>query len=186
MPFLLSDEYQAGIYSQDHWDAVGGEDSYFADPIGTGPFTHVELKLNQYILHKRVENHWRKTPEFREVQFLFAPEAATRLAMLLAGEAHIATVPRGLQSQATSAGMKIGKSTLPGSHYFAWIPWYRPDNYVDPNIGKPLPGLPAVGPTKAYDPADPIRNVKVRQALNEAINRNEINQVFLGEAPFRM
>jgi hypothetical protein len=34
--------------------------------------------------------HWRVTPEFKELQFLLVPEPTTRLAMLVRGEAHLA------------------------------------------------------------------------------------------------
>ena len=62
----VTTDYQMGgqnifmISSRDHYDALG-EDGYQASPIGTGPFTFVEFRVNQYILYERVEDHWRKT-----------------------------------------------------------------------------------------------------------------------------
>ncbi len=177
MPFLLSDEWATGITSKDWWD-LKGEDGYFADPIGNGPWSLIELKENQYVLHERVEDHWRITPRFHEAQFLFAPESATRLAMLLAGESHISAIPRDLHTQAEGRGMVIFKSTLPAVHTHIRYSFFKPDNYVNPETGEPAPGQTALGPTQGYDPNDPLRHVKVRQALNYAINYNEINNVF--------
>ncbi len=177
MPFLLSDEWATGITSKDWWD-LQGEDGYFADPIGNGPWSLVELKVDQHVLHERVEDHWRITPGFPEAQFLFAPEQATRLAMLLTGEAHISAIPRDLHVQAEERGMVISKSTLPAVHTHIRYSFFKPDNYVNPETGEPALGQVALGPTEGYNPNDPLRNVKVRQALNYAINYNEINDTF--------
>ena len=35
------------------------------------------------MLYKRVENHWRQTPEYRELEIRWVPEGVTRLATLL-------------------------------------------------------------------------------------------------------
>ena len=177
MPFLLSDEWPVGMVSKEWWD-LNGEEGYFEDPIGNGPWTFVEFEVGQHVLHERVENHWRKTPDFPEAQFLFAKEDATRLAMLLAGEAHIASIPRALHGQAESKGMVIAKSTLPAVHTHLRYSFFRPNSYVDPETGKPPFETAVTGPTPGYDINDPMRNVKVRQALNYAINYEEINDVF--------
>jgi ABC-type transport system substrate-binding protein len=178
MAFLMTDEWATGVTSVDHWNAVGGEDGYLADPIGNGPWTLIELKNNEHSLLKRVENHYRQTPEFPEAEFVFSAEAATRLAMLLAKEVHISSIPRTIQQQAKDAGMVVAKSTLPAVHMRAMIPWYLPDNYINPTTGKPVAESAPSGPTQAYDANDPLRNIKVREALNLAVNRDQINQVF--------
>ena len=49
---------------------------------------------------------------------------------------------------------------------------------MNPETGEGAGGQVAHGPTKGYDPNDPLRNVKARAALNHAINYNEINQIF--------
>jgi ABC-type transport system substrate-binding protein len=177
MTLILSDEFAAGVMSVDHWNAKGGEEGYQSEPIGTGPWSFKSLNVNQDVLLERVNNHWRKTPEFPELQFLFANEASTRLAMLLAKEAHIVQIPRGLYSQAEQAGMKVWRSTQPGPHFHIRTPFYKPDNYVDPATGQPIANTPT-GPTKAYDPNDPLRNVKVREAMNISVDRDLINSTF--------
>ena len=177
MPFLLSDEWSTGISSKDWWDQ-NGEEGYMDDAIGTGPWSLIELVTNQHVLHERVPDHWRITPAFPEVQFLFVPESATRLAMIIGGEAHISAIPRDLHNQAEERGIVITKSTLPAVHTQVRYSFFKPDNYVNPETGEGAGGQVAHGPTKGYDPSDPLRNVKARAALNHAINYDEINQVF--------
>ena len=74
--------------------------SYTAEGRGTGPFEFVERKIGSHVLYKRVENHSRQTPEFKELEFRWVPEDVTRLATLLSGEVHISDVPRALQGDA--------------------------------------------------------------------------------------
>jgi peptide/nickel transport system substrate-binding protein len=180
MPFLLSDEWSTGIVSKQHWDAVGGEEGYKADPIGSGPWSFVELRTNEYVLHERVENHYRQTPEFPEAQFLFVAEAATRLGMLLNNEAHIVSMPRALHQQAVERGMVVSKSTLPGVHMQVRFSWFQPQNYIDPATGqRPTGALDTGTIVRGYDPNDPLRNMEFRKALNLAINRDEINNTFI-------
>ena len=112
--------------SKARWDA-GGKDLYGQKVVGTGPFEFVERKLGSHVLYKRVENHWRKTPEYRELEFRWVPEGVTRLASLLAGEVHISDVDRALHKDAMAKGMKISVSKFPamqhqwqfGGTYFA-------------------------------------------------------------------
>jgi ABC-type transport system substrate-binding protein len=157
LPYYLTQGFS--IYSKDYWDAVG-QSGYSAKPIGTGPFKFVEFRPSQYILYHRVENHWRKTPEFAELQLYYMPEDSTRLAALLANEIHIAEIPRALQSQAVGRGMKIVPSTRPAAIVAAKFG----GNLLNP---KGTPG--------------PLANTLVRQAMNMAVNRNEINeQIFNG------
>ena len=104
------------MISKDYWDSVGGEDSYAEHPIGTGPFKFVELEINQHLLVERTEDHWRKTPEFHEIQMFYTPEDATRLAMLLAQEVHLSDIPRTLIPEAEQRGFKTVVATLPGFH----------------------------------------------------------------------
>ena len=64
------------------------------------------------MLYKRVENHWRKTPEYKELEIRWVPEGVTRLATLLAEEIHISDVERALQKDAAAKGMQT-PSKLP-------------------------------------------------------------------------
>src|SRR5437763_9948539 len=93
------------------WDA-GGKELYGQKVIGTGPFEFVERKVGSHVLYKRVENHWRHTPEVKELEFRWVPEGVTRLATLMAEEVHISDVDRALQRDAVAKGMKVIPSML--------------------------------------------------------------------------
>ena len=159
----ITTDYQLGgqnifmISSRDHYDQVGDE-GYQASPIGTGPFTFVEFRTNQYILYERVEDHWRKTPEFPEVQIFYVLEDATRMAMLLTGEAHIAAVQQSLMPTVVERGYIRVPSTNPS---FALMTIIGGLYYEDER-----------------DLSEPMTDVRVREAMNLAIDRDTINQVF--------
>src|SRR5215813_5450784 len=87
------------IESKARWDA-GGKALYGQKVVGTGPFEFIERKLGSHVLYKRVENHWRQTPAYRELEFRWVAEGVTRLASLLAEEVHISDVDRALQKEA--------------------------------------------------------------------------------------
>ena len=173
----MSDEVEGGITSLDHWNDVGGEEGYNDNPIGTGPFALVERNLGINYLYRRVEDHWRQTPLFHELEMRLIKESSTRLATLLAEEAHLAVVPRDIHEQATDQGMKVYRASIPGGHFNMRLPWYKPDNYLKPDGSKAYTGG-SEGPTKGYDPNDPLRDTRVRRALIMAMDRDEINEVF--------
>ena len=165
----LSANADLPMESKARWDA-GGKELYNQKVVGTGPFEFVERKVGSYVLYKRVDNHWRKTPEFKELEFRWVPEGVTRLASLLAGEVHISDVDRALQKDATAKGMKIVASTLPAIQH-----WWT------------FGGMYFSEPDK-LDPKSPFNKVEVRQAMNMAINRKSLADNLLGGRvqPLRM
>src|SRR5919108_2858604 len=158
---LISANTDLVIQSKARWDA-GGKELYGQKVVGTGPFEFVERKVGAHVLYKRVDNHWRKTPEYKELEFRWVPEGVTRLATLLAGEVHISDVERALQGEAVAKGMKVIASTLPAIQHM----W---------NFG----GLYFASPEK-LDPQVPFTKKAVRQAMNMAINRHAIAEKLLG------
>jgi len=180
LPFWLSEQWVAGIISQDYQDKVGGLEKYLDNPVGTGPFQFVEIKVNQHILHKRVENHWRKTADFQELQFFYVPEDATRLAQLLAKEVHIADVPKSLLKEAKGQGYKIATSTTPGFFAYAFFSGLYYDKPMPIRAGSKQGQTEPVAP--GYSADDPFRKLEVRKAANLAINRQELVDKFWGKA----
>src|SRR5215471_7345174 len=147
--------------SKARWDA-GGKELYGQKVVGTGPFEFVERKVGSHVLYKRVENHWRQTPEYKELEFRWVSEGVTRLASLLAEEVHISDVDRALQQDAIGKGMKISTSTLPAIQH-QW------------QFG----GMYFASPDK-LDPKVPFMKPEVRQAMNMAVNRQAIANAVLG------
>ena len=189
--FLLSDEWSTGIMSRDHWDNVGGEPGYQLQPVGNGPWSYVLSETNGVYLHERVVDHWRITPEFHELWINQVQEAATRLAMLVAGEADIIPLVRTQRETVESAGFMTYRSTLPSIHQGFGFVYLRDqsfcneagDTYQPFSTGanvQPPPGQGnhECGPRPAVTQEAPIRDPRVRHAMNLAINRNEINNVF--------
>jgi peptide/nickel transport system substrate-binding protein len=130
--------------------------------VGTGPFEFVERKVGSHVLYKRVDNHWRKTPEYKELEFRWVPEGVTRLASLLAEEVHISDVDRALQKDAVAKGMKIITSTLPAIQH----QWHFGGTYF-------------ATPEK-LDPTVPFVKPEVRRAMNMAVNRHALAETLLG------
>ena len=152
--------------SKAQWDKEGieGLDKH---PAGTGPFQYVSRQTGLNIVYKRNEKHWSgKVPEMQELEFRIAREEATRLALLLSGDAHVADLPRELHKEALAKGLKRFSSSLATD----WVSVYMGGQFY-------LSG------DKDFDPKAPFANKKVRQALNMAINRKELmNTVFAGRA----
>ena len=155
--------------SKAQWDAVG-RDGVNDEPAGTGPWRFNEWKIGQSMLFDRVEDHWRHTPEFRELLMRFMPEDATRLATMVTGEAHMTDLPRNLHDTAIEQGMEVVSAVVPSSA----AQW----NFGGQYLGCTVPGMNCT-PDK-YDETNPLTNVKVREAIVHAINRQELLEEFYG------
>ena len=149
--------------SKDYWDAEGLK-GYASFPIGTGSWQYVGRELTRFLELERVENHWEKTPDFKGLKIFWVAEPATRLAQLLTGEVHMASLPRTLYGQARAGGMVIYTSSAPA-------------NEVVIGFG----GL-YLESSEYYKPDVPFLDVKVREAINRALNREEINEEIFGGA----
>ncbi len=177
LDFALSIGGDLLMMSKAHWDQEG-EEGLEDRIVGTAPYQYVEREVGQSILFERVPyDHWREgRPDFPEMQQVFAPEAATRLAMLLTEEAHVAVLPREGLAQAASGGMEIVNSGIGGTHtmfLFGGLYYITGDEAYDPSIPWAAPGE---------------KGRMVRQALNKAVDRDEINEFIFkgGGAPYRV
>jgi ABC-type transport system substrate-binding protein len=118
--------------------------------------------VGSHVLYKRVEKHWRQTPEYKELEFRWVPEDVTRLATLLSGEVHISDVPRALQKEAAAKGIKI----VPGKQIAIAHEWL-------------FGGMYFATPDK-LDTKQPFVDKRVRQAMNMAIDRKALGDNILG------
>ena len=147
------------IYSKKQFDKEGlkGYDRRFA---GTGHYQFVSREPGK-VLYERVDNHYSgMTPDFKELEVRFVSEPATKLAMLLAGEAHIADISRELMPDALTAGMTTVQSKLPSIQTDLVFNGLYCESHDD-RCRKDLPW---------YD-------VRIREAINRAINREELLKV---------
>ena len=190
-PNLIWGQHQTderrGVISKDYFEKVGW-DGYVADPIGAGPFTFLDFEINRGVSMERVKDHYRQTSLIHELEFIYVNEEATRTAMLYTYEADISEMSLALHEQAISRGFKVASSTTPSARFFMFMGGMfeetRPDGFKNcpPGVDTP-PDPPAFWgrcPAGRYeiDSESPMRNQDVREALNLAINRDEMNEVF--------
>lgn len=79
---------EAGIISPSLIEQTGTD--IIKEPIGTGPYTFDSWTQGQEIVLSKNENYWGEQPSLDKVIFKTVPEDATRVAMVEAGEAHVA------------------------------------------------------------------------------------------------
>ncbi len=106
--------------SKAQWDkeGIGGLDK---NPAGTGPFQYVGRQTGLNIVYKRNDKHWSGNKvDYEELEFRIAREEATRLALLMSGDVHIADLPRELHKDAVARGLKRFSSSLPVD----WVSMY--------------------------------------------------------------
>jgi peptide/nickel transport system substrate-binding protein len=159
------------MQSEDYWNAVGDE-GYSAHPVGTGAFRFVEHEINSHFLYEKVDDHWRKTAEMDELEFKLIREPATREAVMLTKEVQMSIISNTVEGvqRIRDRGFSVVRST-------------QPSNMVEFHWGGQFYQLPE-GATEKFgvtlNEDNPLLNVNVRKALNIAINREEMNDVFYG------
>jgi peptide/nickel transport system substrate-binding protein len=125
----------------------------FTTIYGTGPYRFVEYRAGDRLVVERNPNYWGKAPSIPRIVFRVIPEPGTRVAALERGEIDIAY-------------------NFPTDQ----INRFRgnPSLFV---FSKPTVRIAVVGFRLDKKPLDDVR---VRQALAMAINRDEINRQLLG------
>jgi peptide/nickel transport system substrate-binding protein len=142
------------IHSKAQYEAEGIE-GYQQRPAGTSPWQLVERRIGEGVLLERAPDHWQGIePDFAELEVLWVAEPATKLALLLAGEAHIADLPREIQADALEAGKVILASQVPAMQ-----------------TGAVFNGLYCTTGDEACRPDLPWADIRVREAMNRAIDR---------------
>ena len=172
--FYYSEAANVMMFSKAQWDAEG-EMGYERKPAGTGPYEFKERKLGQHVLYERAPApHWKHgVVDWKELKLTWTIEESTRYAQLLAGESHLTEVNKDLVDQLVAKGYKLIRSRgtaqqiqiVFGGLYFGT---------EDPVTGR---YTEHGGTTGKLDPTLPWTRKKVRQAMNKAINREELLEV---------
>ncbi len=166
-PAILSRGFGGGeimMLSKRQFDEVGVE-GFDEKPAGTGSYVYGGRTVGQNIwFEKAPQPHWRgENPDFQEVELRWVREDLTRLAALLTGEIHIAALSRELQLEAARNGMVNAEAGAP-THYLTMF----------------LGGQYYGAYQEDYDPAvpwaSPDNGKIIRQAMNKAIDREEMLQ----------
>lgn len=157
------------ITSKAQWEETG-ELGMQEELIGTGPFRFKERMLGEGLVFERIDDHWRgDTPDYEELEMRWVPEESTRLAMLLSGEADMALVGRDSANEAVSQGFRLVQSELETMQVTVlmvgpWLPSQNEDITEE-------------------DKESALSDIRVRQALNRAVDREEIREtIYQGRA----
>ena len=122
-------------------------DQLATNPVGTGPFIFESWKSGQAITLNTNKDYWGTVPKIDKVTFKIVPEDSTRLAMIESGEAHIAD-----QVPVTDIDRIENSSTMN---------LFRTEGLAVEFIG--------------FNVKDSLlSNVKVRQAISYAVDREAI------------
>lgn len=142
------------IYSKAQYDAEG-LDGYVRNPAGSGPFTFVSRDLGNTLNYAVNKNHWSgMSADYDTLELRFVGEAATRLAMLLAGEADIASLPRELQPEAEGQGHQ----TISSAQASVQTALVMSGLFMDPEGAGAQMNLP-------------WQDIRIREAMNRALDR---------------
>jgi peptide/nickel transport system substrate-binding protein len=130
-----------------YYQQVGPEE-FSRAPIGTGPYKFESWRRGDRITFARFDGWWKGTPKADNVVFWAVPEASTRVATVLSGDADIAWQVPPIQTARVknSSAAAIVSSTAGVQPIFGGIMYDRP----------------------------PFNDLRVRQALNHAVNKQAI------------
>ena len=136
-----------------HYQSIGDEE-FAANPIGTGPFSFQEQRIGDFMLLSAVEDHWREgAPTFANIRLRKVPEESTRIAALETGEGDIITISRENVQQVRDSGHQV--FLREGQ---AIVGFYFHQQWDDV----------------------PIADIRVREAMNLAVNREELAEFVFG------
>jgi peptide/nickel transport system substrate-binding protein len=172
-----------------------GADWNWLNVIGTGPFELVEWKPEESVEVKRVENHWRVTPEVESITMLEIPDEAVRMAALSTGEVDVTVLSPNNRVAMLRKGFLNTGAGAGSFHHISMSGNFWDDK--EAKTGDPVPrrgtfkhDLPWIGnpwvPEDGNNPEgmDDMEQARlVRLALSHAIDRDLIvEQLYGGSA----
>ena len=172
--FYYSEGSNVMMFSKAQWDQEG-EMAYRDRPAGTGPYIFKERQLGRYVLYERASTlHWKHdVVDWKELQMTWTLEEPTRFAQILAGETHLTELNKDLTDEAVAKGYKLVRSRGVAQQvqlFFGGL-YFGTEDPVTKRYTE------YGGTTGKLDLKVPWTNIKVRQAMNKAINREELLKV---------
>ena len=154
-PFIsLLTDTATGIMSPNAVKKLGEDIVHNLKGVGTGPFKFVEWVKGDRIVLERNDEYWGGKPKLKKIIFKVVPDANTREAMLLAGDLDMIVLPPAadIPALAKRSDVKL---------------WFS-------NASRTM----FIGINTQYGP---LKDVRVRQALNYAVDKEAIvKNVLLG------
>jgi len=156
-PFVMAlTSTTAGLVSPASADQHGNEYKNMQHPVGTGPYVFKERKKGESITVTLYDKYWGKKPTYDTVVFRVVPEAATRESLILAGQVDLMVLPPIADLPALGRNPAVKVLLAPSNRTI----------FISLNTTKP-----------------PLGDVRVRQALNYAVDKQAIIQnVLFGAA----
>lgn len=145
--------FNAAIIPKKYFQKVGGTEKFGRHPIGAGPFKFEYWKPGEEIMFSKFEDYWREgLPKVDKLSYLIMPDASSRAIAVRGGSLDVAVyVPfNEVQSLKAASGVKVAVDII-----------WRHD-FVKINCG-----------------IKPFKDVRVRQALNYAVNKEGIIKAVL-------
>lgn len=150
-PFLTA-AYAAFQIVPKNYIEKNGVDYFRKNPVGTGSWKFTKFTSGVSFEFEAVKNHWYRTPAFDKLVIELVPEEVTRVSKLQRGETDIIPVSIDRAIELKRGGFRLQSLVLPNT------------------LSVTFPGT--------WMTDGPTSNVKVRQAMSLAINRQEIVDTF--------
>ena len=134
--------------------ADASEDSYWAKPIGTGPFVYSEFVANDHITMARNDNYWGTKASLKTLTFQVISDTNARITALSNGTAHVVAGVTNDQIPTVQEMSDVAFTQIPSFTYtFLWFQNSR----------------------------EPFNDVRVRKALWQALDLETIVSALLGQ-----
>lgn len=135
------------------------EENGFSTPNGTGPYRYVSWDLDtQTLVLEANENYYLKVPRVKKAIVRFYEDGVAALAAFQKGEVNFASIDPTVEELAgleSTVGVEVSQTPGPGGYYVYLDYLDRKSPYASP-------------------PTNPFRDPKVRQAIYQAINIDEV------------
>jgi peptide/nickel transport system substrate-binding protein len=153
MTFYGTTATAAGIVVPKKYLNEVGDDGFKKHPVGAGPYKFVSTTPGIEVVLEAFPNYWRRVPSIKTLVMRSVPEATTRALMLKTGEADIAYALDGTDAEGIQKDPKLKIVATKHASIF-WIEF-----------------------TEQWDPKSPWHDLRLRQAVNYALDRQKINEV---------
>jgi peptide/nickel transport system substrate-binding protein len=152
MTFFGTTASAAGIVVPKKYLTQVGDDGFKKHPIGAGPYKFVSHKPGVEVVLEAYPRYWRRVPNVKTLVMKSVPESTTRAVMLRSGEVDIAAALDGPDAEGVK---RDGRFQIVSSKHASifWIEF-----------------------AEQWDTKSPWHDKRLRQAVNFALNRQQINQ----------